>query len=63
MCGSTVSPLYAPTFGWCHVFLLVSVQMPLKLMHDLGHELSFWPCKLEIKGLDPNSFVRRLVPS
>ena len=38
MCGSTVPSLYAPIFGWCHVFLLVSVQMPLKLMHDLGDE-------------------------
>ena len=40
MCGSTVTPLYAPTFGWCHVFLLMSVQMLLKLMHDLGDEPS-----------------------
>ena len=57
MCGSTVSPLYAPTFGWCHVFLLVSVQMPLKLMHDLGDEPSHERRTLEVKVLNPNTFV------
>ena len=53
MSDFSASPLYAPIFGCCHVFLLVSVQMPSKLTLDLGHE----PRKLKVKILNPKSFV------